>query len=67
MRAPAPVMNSGNQLMNIDQAAAYLGETPLRLRTNWKRWELPGVKVGRSVKFRVRDLDSYVESHKAGR
>ena len=53
-----------NQVISLVKAADYLDCPPRRLRDNWKRWGIPVYKVGRELRFRVRDLESYLESNR---
>jgi hypothetical protein len=53
-----------NQLLNLENAAAYLDMPPRRLRENWRQWQIPAYKAGRELRFRVRDLESWVESQR---
>lgn len=51
-------------LLNNNQAAAYLGVSPRSLEV-WrcqKRHPIPYIKVGRLVKYRKVALDAYLES-----
>jgi excisionase family DNA binding protein len=53
----------GKRLLNVEEAAAYLG---LKVDTMYKKArlrELPCVKVGRSLRFDVQALERYVEQH----
>ena len=53
----------GKRLLNVEEAAAYLG---LKVDTVYKKArlrELPYVKVGRALRFDVRELELYVEQH----
>lgn len=52
------------RLMNIRDAARYLGTTPATLYTKVWRREIPFVKLGRSVRFDVNDLDALIEGAK---
>jgi excisionase family DNA binding protein len=54
----------GVRLMNIRDAARYLGTTPATLYTKIWRREIPFVKFGRSVRFDVNDLDALIEESK---
>jgi excisionase family DNA binding protein len=57
-----------SDLISRDEAAAYLGVSPKTLAT-WhcrKRYALPVVKLGRSVKYRVSDLEKFIESRVTG-
>jgi excisionase family DNA binding protein len=51
------------RLLTRNEAAAYLGVKPQTLAV-WAttgRYKLPFVKVGRTVKYRVTDLDAFLE------
>ena len=53
----------GKRLLNVEEAAAYLG---LKVDTVYKKArlrELPYVKVGRSLRFDVKALERFVEQH----
>jgi excisionase family DNA binding protein len=53
----------GKRLLNVQEAAEYLG---LQVDTVYKKSrlrELPSVKVGRALRFDVVALNSYVEQH----
>lgn len=52
-----------NQLITRKEAAAYLGtkENTLSVWACNKRYDLPLVKVGRLVKYRISDLDAFIE------
>jgi excisionase family DNA binding protein len=62
-----PVEGSGHddvRLLNVREAARYLGTTAKTLYTKaWKR-EIVFVKIGRSLRFDIRDLDQMVENAK---
>jgi excisionase family DNA binding protein len=66
--APSAESQSPNgsqmRLMNIREAARYLGTTPATLYTKVWRREVPFVKFGRSVRFDIRDLDQMIEAMK---
>jgi excisionase family DNA binding protein len=49
------------RLMTIKQTAQYLGTTPASLYTKIWRREIPFIKIGRSVRFDVNDLDAIIE------
>lgn len=51
-----------SDLLNRKQAAEYLGITPATLAV-WactKRYKLPFVKIGRLVKYRISDLEMFI-------
>jgi len=63
-RFPIVVNGSvGKRLLNVEEAAGYLG---LKVDTVYKKArfrELPAVKVGRALRFDVKALERYVEQH----
>ena len=53
----------GKRLLNVEEAAGYLG---LKVDTVYKKArlrEIPYVKVGRALRFDVTALERYVEQH----
>jgi len=53
----------GKRLLNVKEAAQYLG---LEVDTVYKKArlrELPFVKVGRALRFDVKELDRYIEKN----
>lgn len=57
-----------SDLLSREEAAEYLGVSAKTLAT-WhcrKRYALPVVKLGRAVKYRVSDLEKFIESRTVG-
>lgn len=57
-------MSISNPLLDEVQAAQYLDVSPGTLSV-WRctgRYQLPFLKVGRKVRYRVSDLDAWLES-----
>ena len=53
----------GKRLLNVEEAAEYLG---LKVDTIYKKTrlrELPYVKVGRALRFDVKALQRFIEQH----
>ena len=53
----------GRRLLNVEEAALYLG---LEVDTIYKKSrlrEVPSVKVGRALRFDVKALERYIEQH----
>ena len=48
------------KLMNIEEAASYLGVKLSRLYTATRRKELPFMKMGRLVRFQKDKLDQWI-------
>ena len=49
------------RLLDVKEAARYLGTTDKTLYTKIWRREIPFIKLGRSVRFDVRDLEALIE------
>jgi excisionase family DNA binding protein len=49
------------RLLTIKEAARFLGTTDKTLYTKIWRREIPFIKLGRSVRFDVRDLEALIE------
>ncbi len=51
------------KMLNRNQAAEYLGVSPgtLAVWASTGRYQLPFVKIGRKVFYRVVDLESFIE------
>jgi excisionase family DNA binding protein len=59
-----PINGKQGRLMTVKQAADYLGTTPATLYTKIWRREIPFIKLGRSVRFDVIDLDQLIAESK---
>jgi excisionase family DNA binding protein len=58
-----PILPQNADLLNNDQAAAYIGVTPRTLEV-WrctKRHPISFIKVGRLVKYRKSALDAFLD------
>jgi excisionase family DNA binding protein len=62
MHEKPPTPKKEIRLMTIKQAAEYLGTTPATLYTKVWRREIPFIKLGRSVRFDVKDLEDLIET-----
>lgn len=57
---------SENKSVSLEQAAQYIGVKPVTLRL-WQRVgrsNIPYYRLGRLIKFRVADLDDFLESRR---
>lgn len=54
----------GVRLLNVREAARFLGTTPKTLYTMAWRRDITIVKIGRSLRFDVRDLEAMIEKGK---
>jgi hypothetical protein len=54
--------------LNEDEAARHIGVRPQTL-ANWRchrRYDLPFIRVGRLIRYRLSDLDRWLESRTVG-
>jgi Helix-turn-helix domain len=49
-----------DRLLSLTEAAARLGKPANSLRLYRDRWGIPWLKVGRDIKFRKGDLDTWI-------
>lgn len=54
----------GVRLLNVREAARFLGTTPKTLYTMAWRRDILFVKIGRSLRFDLRDLEQMIEDGK---
>lgn len=59
-----PGTTPSSPLLDRKAAAAYLGQSERWLEERWQRREIPAVKVGRKMLFRIADLDLFIETHR---
>ena len=58
---------NGVRLLDVKQTARYLGiSTHLLYRWRSQGAKLPVVKVARSLRYDLRDLDQFIREHKIG-
>ena len=57
-----------SNLLTRNQAAEYLGVTPqtLAVWASTRRYNLPVIKMGRLAKYKLSDLDAFINSRSVG-
>jgi excisionase family DNA binding protein len=60
-RRAAPVGGS-NRLLSVEELAAYLGVPKKTVYDCWRKWGLRGYRVGRSLRFRERQVEEWLSS-----
>ena len=63
LRAPVPRQRESSALLDKAEAAAYLNTTERHIQRLWAERRITAVKVGRKVRFRMVDLDAWIEAH----
>jgi excisionase family DNA binding protein len=56
------MIGGSNKLVSTAELAAYLNVPLKTIQSNWKRWGLPGFRVGKHVRFRERDVHAWLEA-----
>lgn len=59
-------LGGSNRLLTPSQAAEYLNVPQRSLRDSWRRWGLKAHHVGKHLRFRERDLESWLERNAEG-
>jgi excisionase family DNA binding protein len=54
----------GEGLLDMAQAARYLGTSERHLRRLWQERRVTAIKVGRRVRFTRRDLEAFIEANR---
>jgi len=64
-KEPGMVLNStiGRRLLNVREAAQYLGLEVDTVYRKARLREVPCVKVGRALRFDVKALEQFIEKH----
>ena len=50
-----------NNLMNVDEAASYLGVKPSWIYNNHRMRKMPARKIGGHLRFRTTELDRWID------
>ncbi|MFE7462456.1 helix-turn-helix domain-containing protein [Nocardiopsis terrae] len=59
------MLGGSNRMLSAQETADMLGVSRQTLYNNWKEWGLKGHKIGRSLKFRERDLEAWLSRQAA--
>lgn len=63
---PCGGCTKGPRLLTVRQAAEYLGTTSATIYTKIWRREIPFIKLGRSVRLDIHDLDEMIARGRVG-
>lgn len=59
-------MEQHNNLMDVQEAATYVGLSTFTVRRLAKQGALPAAKIGRAYRFKREDIDSYLRTQYRG-
>jgi len=54
------------RLMDVEEAANYVGLSTFTVRRLAKQGQLPAAKIGRAYRFKKEDIDSYLRTQYKG-
>jgi excisionase family DNA binding protein len=54
------------KLMNVEEAAGYVGLSTFTVRRLAKQGSIPAAKIGRAYRFKREDIDSYLRNQYKG-
>jgi excisionase family DNA binding protein len=55
-----------NRLMSVDEVADYLAVPKATVYAQWRTWGLKAHKVGKHLRFRERNLETWLERQAIG-
>ncbi|MEV0417336.1 helix-turn-helix domain-containing protein [Streptosporangium canum] len=60
-------MSSGgsNRLLSVEELAEYLGVPKATIYDKRKEWGLPAYKIGKHLRFRERNVETWIEKQAA--
>jgi excisionase family DNA binding protein len=64
LKAMEAMLHPAEPYLSFDQAVDYLKTTARSLKDRVRAREIPYIKDGKFIKFRRKDLDAYMESHR---
>jgi predicted DNA-binding transcriptional regulator AlpA len=52
-------------MLTMRATAEFLGKSHKTVQANWKTWGLPGIRIGKCIMFRERELETWLDQHRA--
>jgi excisionase family DNA binding protein len=52
-----------NRLIGCKELAEFLSVPERTVRENWRRWGITGYKIGRAIRFRGRDVETFLQKN----
>jgi len=57
------MQGGSNRLLNVNQVAQLLGVVPDTIYRQWQAWGLKAYRVGERLRFRERDVQTWLDSN----
>ena len=54
-------IGGSNRMIGLEELAEFLGIPIETVRKRWRGWGLPGVRIGKYIKFRERDVAAWLD------
>ncbi len=54
-----------SKLLSMSELADYLNKPHRTVQANWREWGIRGIRVGRSLRFRVRAVEKWLDERAA--
>lgn len=58
-------LGGSNRLLNSAEVGELLGLPERTVRAEWKRWGLQAYRIGRAIRWRERDVHTWIDAHPA--
>ena len=52
------------RLVTIKEAAEHIGKTPSWMYDNWRKERIPAYRIGGQLRFRILELDTWIEKQR---
>jgi len=59
------MIGGSNRMLSPVELAEFLSVQPRTVQQHWRTWGLPGIKVGKYIRFRERDVALWLERREA--
>jgi excisionase family DNA binding protein len=58
-------IGGSNRMLSVVEVAEQLGVSKFTVYDSWRGWGLEAHRVGKHLRFRERDLEAWLDAHKA--
>ena len=58
-------IGGSNRMLSVVEVAETLGVSKYTVYDSWRSWGLGAHRVGKHLRFRERDLEAWIDAHKA--
>jgi excisionase family DNA binding protein len=58
---PTNTLGGSNKMIGLEELAKELDIPLTTVRKRWRAWKLPGVRIGKYIRFRERDVTAWLD------